>query len=203
MTATPIVAYSVRLPDTDPGYAAYSDAYGLEMSFDNEWPIEAVIVTPETVVDQLPIDGLRDMGVSVGIRDAAASVSLESRLEWVVVELGRDPGSLASSSDTKRLVLVNSADSLMNLLKSSNTETQQVGAVSISLTVAELASNRLAMLRDQLDAAGRDKTRILLRLGSEDDFDESLVGRDNLDGVYVDSSSYEEMLEIMEAFAGR
>ncbi|MGB7344140.1 MAG: hypothetical protein WBD20_07995 [Pirellulaceae bacterium] len=49
----PIVAYTIPVfeNEDDPRYCIYCDAYGLEMSIDDEWPIDTVLLTAPELLD--------------------------------------------------------------------------------------------------------------------------------------------------------
>ncbi len=48
----PIVAYTVEVPDDpkDRKHQVYTDAYGLEMTIDDEWPIDTIVLVPADLV---------------------------------------------------------------------------------------------------------------------------------------------------------
>jgi hypothetical protein len=87
------VGYSIIPPaDGDPAQDAYSNAYGLEMTIDDEWPIDTVLLVDPSLVHVVTEDtGVTSMGtVFAGIRSIPADGDLKevkaAGAQWALLD---------------------------------------------------------------------------------------------------------------------
>ena len=197
----------------DPGQEVYSDAYGLEMSYDDEWPVETVFFVPphhvSVVTEQT---GLRSEGVQVGAQGIPMEGTLRSLAEsgatWVLLFANESSAAAhlydAVSAGLGVVLVAAEANGLAELVG-------QVPEVSSHRLVVALhphdpatpaqAQNFAAAARTQLAAAGHGDCRVVFTIAPTETAATNYTAQSDIDGLLVLSCNFESAVELLREVA--
>lgn len=84
----PLVVARLRADGPDPGYAVYSEAYGLEMGFDPDWNVTLVVLAPHEHLRQVIENAdVLSMGMQAGVTSPPPDLGTPpDGADWVMVE---------------------------------------------------------------------------------------------------------------------
>lgn len=196
----PVVAYSIALPENaDARFrAVYGDAYGLEMTIDDEFPIDTVILTlPELVSVITGSTGATSMGtVFAGALQPPANGDFPSLAAdgatWVMVN-----AALANAAQLVKSAL--NAD-LHVILQTSHSEQvpkvlaglkiPSVDRIVVALSGREPADpvsgqRHASAVRNELRALGMEQTRIIVEAPVDEQSAMEYLAQPDIDGLLV------------------
>jgi len=115
----PLIAYTLvpeDNPDEGPEYGVYTDAYGLEMTIDDEWPVDTILLVPPELA-HVPFEetGVTEMGVQCGASSAPADGNFSGLARgdeacWVLLSETDDVASAAAAGLSILLCVTNTSD---------------------------------------------------------------------------------------------
>ena len=200
MPQVPLIAYNIALGDENPKYSVYSDAYGLDMSYDDEAEIETVIFTEPRYTPRIAFKtDIRSLGVEIGISSPPRFFDLAIMAGWALSELAGIDQSLPGRR--KHIVHCNCDDRLIRFINHASRRKGKLAAVAIHAVSLDGLAERAANVRASLDSANLNNVRVISYVASDDVDIQSLVNVDHTEGIYHPSSSYDEMLTVMSLFA--
>lgn len=198
----PLIAYTLVPevnPDEGPQYGVYTDAYGLEMTIDDEWPVDTVLLVPPKLA-HVPFEetGVTEMGVQCGASSAPADGNFSGLARdddpcWVL--LGEtDNVAAAAAAGLSILLCVSDASSLVSLLDQVNIES---GKIAVAVNSVEAAVSA----RTILDASGKNASRVLLAENASPGTALELIENPDVDGLLLTDSTYGIVVDILAAIA--
>ena len=169
-----------------PQFCAYKQAYGLEMTFDDEWPFETIFMAPpyllESVNESVDLDDANAaLGASAvpGDRNFARIVGLNGR--WVMA-WPTDPVADLLESGLGCILYLQSTDDLQKLdfPATANRSNFVLAIQTTSITTAESATTLLESTRKIIG----DRTfRIILCVCTENNDAPAMATNPNSDGT--------------------
>jgi hypothetical protein len=195
----PVVAYAINLPDGDDArhQAVYCDAYGLEMTIDDEWPIDTIVLTlPDLVTVITETTGATSMGtVYAGALHPPASGDLSSLAadgaKWLMLDAGAgNAASLVKSAlaaDLRVIVRISHTEQIPQVLDGVTPSAERiVMAIPVRQPANPANEQRQASaVREQLRALGMEQTRIIVEAPVDEQSALDYFTQPDIDGVLV------------------
>ena len=204
MKRRPLIAYSIAVGEKDPKYDVYTDAYGLEMNFDDEWQIDAVICAPPKLVPVIASStSVTSMGVSIGTNAPPQFPYPASNATWIVADADALDGFNIMTTRLKVILHASDDTRLFDFLRHTLPESSALGAVALHSADSSALQVRTAAARAALDGFGLQHTRVIAYVSSPEVDIYSLLTVDGVDGFYHSSTRYDQMLKFMSALAIR
>lgn len=203
----PIVAYT----RTD---EIQSDAYGLEMSIDNEWPVDTILFTPPDLLMQVTRDtGVTTMGtVYAGVSSMPPASELakvhESGGTWVLVD-ARGPAAAPNSSAALKaglnVLLANADVAAIRTAMAELPRTIDAARVVIAFADDEACSPDAAQaiaatLRGELKKHDAE-FRIVIAAPITKDNIMDFIAQPDIDGVLRENGDFEWAMEVLVPIA--
>lgn len=201
----PIVAYSIALPDEGDArsHAVYSDAYGLEMTIDDEFPVDTVILTlPELVSVITGSTGATSMGtVFAGALQPPADGNF-SRLAadgatWVIVNAARANAARlvksALNADLHVILQTSHFEQVPKML--AGLKIPSVNRIVVALSGREPADpasgqRHASAVRNELRPLGMEQTRIIVEAPVDEQSAMEYLAQPDIDGLLVMPSDF-------------
>lgn len=203
----PLIAYRVAhlIPSK---YTAYSDAYGLEMTYDADWQIDAVVFSRPRLLRHIEQEtGLTAQdSVSLGIASPRRAWHNAPTATWQFIDRGRFPRFWKTSSSIRSLVTIRRPDHIRTVL--SRTDSSHHTTLTFAF-ILKGEPNRTAIAdatvqcREILDAATLTETRVLIAARGDEKRLASLLDIPSVDGIFHYGSRFAEMTALMEAAGAR
>ena len=201
MNNQPLIAYSVAIGDEDPKYDAQSDAYGLEMSFDDEWPIDVVIVTtPKCVTAIAANTDLASVGVSIGTNAVPKSPHFASNASWLVLDVSDLGGFDIENNRFKCIIHGNDDLQLAEFVISQTAGSSKLAALAIHATGTDGLAGRVKKFQDILDAQGMRDVSLILYVASDELKIDETIGIEGVNGLYHPSTRFDQILHWINSF---
>lgn len=198
----PLIAYTLvpeDNPDEGPEYGVYTDAYGLEMTIDDEWPVDTILLVPPKLA-HVPYEetGVTEMGVQCGASSAPADgnfsgLARDNEAFWVLLHETDDVAS-AAAAGLSILICVTNVSDVALLLAEGKIET---GKLAVAVNSAEAA----ASVRAVLDVGDHNASRVLLAENVSPGAAVGLIETPHVDGLLLTDSTYGIVVDILAAIA--
>ena len=153
-----------------PSFCAYKQAYGLEMTFDDEWPFETIFMAPpyllSSVTESVDLESANAVaGASAVPGDRNFSRIADLNAKWVMA-WPTDPISQILESDLGCILYLQSPDELdtITLPPTANRSNFIVALQTSSITTDDDATSSLALARK---SAGEHDLRFVLCVCTE------------------------------------
>ncbi len=191
----------------------YSDVYGLEMTIDNEWPIETVIVVPPDLVNNIPgMVNIEEMGVSLGATAPPADGNLKTLVadsaKWLMIQSDfpdiQSNIKSALNAGLNIIFCVTKDGEITNSLKGLKKLTVDRIVIAyrpIGKSKPATAQRVSRLLRDELELLRLGTSRIVLvaPLTEKDIMD--YLREPDIDGVVIRKQSFTTVLGILSQIA--
>jgi hypothetical protein len=212
----PLVAYAIDLPESEEerNQAVYSDAYGLEMTIDDEWPVDTVLLTaPELVGVITGNTGATSMGtVYAGAVELPAEGTFKTLKAdggtWQLLDGQRkEAGQLLHSALKARLhVILRISDprKLATVLKGVNKSSAAQIVIAVGHGKAlkpSQAQADAAVARQSLDKLGLQKSRVIVAAPITDQNVMDYLNQDDIDGVLTMPSGFGTVVPLVHRIA--
>ena len=195
MNKQPLIAYSVTIGDEDPKYDAQSDAYGLEMSFNDELPIELVIVTtPKCVAAIAANTDLASVGVSIGTNAVPKSPHFASNASWLVLDVSDLGGFDIENTRFKCIIHGNDDSRLVEFVNKQAAGSSKLTALAIHATGTDGLAGRVKKFRDILDGRGMCDVSLILYVATDELKIDETIGIEGVNGLYHPSTRFDQIL---------
>lgn len=209
-TNQPTIAFTIGMCNAvdGPAYFVYTQAYGLEMTFDDEWPVNTLIMSPPHLVAAMTQQAdVESMGVIAGASytpgDGDYAQIADAGGKWV---LARRTDNLARILDAGLGVLlyINEADELDGALSDSRlNSTNLIVAFQInSVSTPESAGAEAQSLRQRLARGNAADCQILVSGSVESSDLLDYAKLPGVSGLLLLDTSYDSVLTLLEQLAG-
>ncbi len=211
----PFVGYTMALPaGAEPEYAVYTDAYGLEMTIDDEWPIDTVILTPPELVyvvtEQIDVTSMGTVfaGASSAPPDGKLAKVKGDGGKWLLLDARESDVSAHVSSALKvklNLILsVSNPEQISHAVKDAgklNAKQLVVAFRPQRELPPEKAQELAAEMRSELRTLGCEKSRVVVAQKLDKSNVMEYVNQPDIDGVLLYESSFGEVLAVLGLIA--
>jgi hypothetical protein len=211
----PVVAYAIKLPDDDDArhQAVYCDAYGLEMTIDDEWPIDTIVLTlPELVTVITETTSATSMGtVYAGASQPPVSGDLSSLAadgaKWLMLVAGADDAASlvrsALATDLRVILRITHSEQLLKVLEGVTPSAERIViAISVHNPANPAGEQRQAnAVRSQLRAIGMEQTRIIVEAPVDEQSAMDYFAQSDIDGVLVLPGDFGTVTRILQRIA--
>ncbi|HEV7281924.1 MAG TPA: hypothetical protein VGN57_17110 [Pirellulaceae bacterium] len=214
----PLVAYVVDADSSDEGpeYSVYCDVYGLEMTYDDDWPLDVVPFIPtehvSIIFDSTNVtnDGTVYAGVVPGAGKVEFKAVAETGAVWVLLD--------AADSETKErigtawtaglgiCVIVDSAEQLLQAIGDAEPPAADRLAVALRTprpVAASGARTQIKKVRDSLAAIGCAASRMVIAGSSLKSELEDYLAKADVDGVFLQEGGFAAAVEAGEEISLR
>ncbi len=207
MSRRPLISYSVHMYNNadGPGYCIGTEAYGLEMTIDDEWPVDTVILCPPRYVGGM--SDVRSMGVQTGASYYPGNQDLRaiksSGANWILV-YPEDPIKKATSKGLSILLVIESIQDAHDCLDLLPDDPQKF-AIAIQTDGLETPAKfetKASTVRKMLSARGLGDARILAAGWFDLDRFQKFFSKKNVDGVFMPDAESGNMIELIAAAVG-
>ena len=193
----PLIAYTMFIGDDEPNYDVYTDAYGLEMTIDDEWEIDAVIVVPGEYLHVLESEtDIAAEGIGAGTTSFPSETQPYEDSDWFVLSLDEDEFDIALIGNRKLIAVSRDQEKLKAFVNSNSNEESPLTAIALPIGTDEF-EKVVSELRRFLDDSQQTDVRIIAYIDSNEVDFAATARLANVDGFYHTSSSYGELLDIM------
>jgi len=209
----PFVVYTLS-GDGDPEEArseVYSDAYGLEMNIDDEWPIDTVLLSPPEFLKVITreTDVTKVRSVSAGATRAPADGKLKaiysSGGRWLHIDGGSDYAeeqlSAAVNANLNVIWAVHQPFQIRSAFDSVPKLTPKQLVVALrperKNVAANTAQKTAAEIRGELTSQGLRDSRIVLAAPLHKNNVVKYIEQPDIDGVLLYDGDYSSVLEIL------
>lgn len=206
-TRRPVVAYTIPVDETEeegPRYCIYTDAYGLEMTIDDEWEVDTILMAAPDLVDVITNEtGATEMGtVYAGASQSPADGNFQSVVEaagtWILLSPDDDIAGAFAAGLKVILNLQPEQDLTAALSGTAVTSENLIVAVQPpSLPTSEEAQTLLAPFREACDNLNCPDTRILLAAGIDGSEVLKYLAMDAVDGILLQDSAYHIVVDML------
>ncbi len=210
-TGKPFFGYSVALlPGTDSEYELTTDAYGLEMYYDDEWSVETVVFVPPHLVAVLARDtGLKSEGVaagSTGMPLGGALVSLvDAGATWIMLFANESdtPANLYDATQAGLGVVLVTADAhgLAELAAQAPALTPDKLVIALRPHDPAGAQALAASVRTNLVATPVGGSRLVLAVNPAEVTGIANAAHNDLDGLFLMGGRFDNAVELLQQLA--
>ena len=210
----PFAGYSMTIAadEEDKKHAVYSNAYGIEMSIDSEWPVDVVLLASPALVKTM--SGDTDVASMENVTIGGNQVNNRCDLRRVRKSGGKWVRLAASDPDTKQRVVdtlrvkmrvileVSSAAELASTLAPSERLNSQSLVVAMRLGAnpsPEAAQAVAAAIRGQLKKLNCEDARVVLAAEVNGDAVAGYVAQPDIDGILYSDESFAPYLAVLIA----
>ncbi|QDT60168.1 hypothetical protein SV7mr_26850 [Stieleria bergensis] len=199
-SSRPLVAYVVQ-SGLRPKYGVYTDAYGLEMTFDDDWDVDVVMFSKPKLIEHIATQtGIHESSsISLGLTQPTDSNEYAS---WQLVDLTRRLARKQISPGLKPLIVARSVGDLERFTTAQSLLRDLEFAVSLRIDLgadAESFPATVLACRDMLEAHFAGCYRLLIYSTSTPEKLLEALPVAGIDGVFCPGSEYAEMLPLMSA----
>jgi hypothetical protein len=207
MKRRPLIAFSVHMYDNadGPGYCVGTEAYGLEMTIDDEWPVDTVILAPPRYVADMA--DVRSMGVQTGASYFPGNQDLQAIVSaggsWLLV-YPEDPINLVEPSGLSILLMLDSPKDIDKVLPDLTTTADRLSIAFYTdgLETPSKAQKKAASTRKKLESRGLGNVRILASGSFDIERFRKFFAMEDIDGVLVLNGESGEMINLIADSAG-
>jgi hypothetical protein len=212
----PFVAYTIHIEQdcSDPQHLVYSDAYGLEMNINDEWPIDTVLLAPPALVRVITGDtGVLSMGTVY-----AGAASLESKCDlrklkksggkWALLDAeASNVQSMARSvldANLSVILSVTNPSQVSNLLAGCKHLTSERIVVAIRSEDAyspDTAQSAALEIRNELHSLNSGQSRVIVDTTIEKLEVLDFVEKPDIDGVLYRDGTFASALKALVPIA--
>lgn len=205
----PVVAYTIRVyEDEEPRHSVYSDAYGLEMTIDDEWEIDTILMTVPELVEVITgdTDVTSEAAVFVGASSAPSDGNFQSIVdaEATHVLLGPNDDIAAALSAGLCVILnVSPETSLVSVLDGLSVTSDKV-IVAVQPPAGPTPDEFQSLVgpfRAACQSCGCPDARILIAAVIDQNDILNYLALDDVDGVLLHGSSYGVVVDILSVIA--
>lgn len=212
----PLVAYTIALHENPngPAYRVQCDAYGLEMTIDDEWPIDTVLLTEpelmEAITDNSDVASTDNVAIGASSPPADGNFAQIKRQQgkWILLD--------AAAKETRNHVVAALKAKLNVLLRVTSPDVLSPALAQIDKPIAarfafawqpaggctpEEAQRSASAVRAQLKELNLDKSRVVVAASIDAQRIMDYVSRPDIDGILVDSGSYASIVEVLQRIA--
>jgi hypothetical protein len=212
----PMVAYSIELPvgDEERNHAVYCDAYGLEMTIDDEYPVDTVILTPPELVSVVTQNtGATSMGtVFAGSLTAPVNGDFKRLVtdgaNWLLLEADQtEVGTAVQAALNVKLdviLRVGEARRLPPVLQ--EIKKSKSGRIVIAIGSGDpiepnVAQAQAAAVRRELLDFGMAESRIILAAPADEQNVMDYFKQEDIDGLLVCKTNFGAVVGMLRRFA--
>jgi hypothetical protein len=188
-----------------PGYCVGTEAYGLEMTIDDEWPVDTVILCPPRYVAGM--SDVKSMGVHIGASHFPGNQDLRALRNagatWILA-YPEDPIKKAASEGLSILLVIESIDGVPDYLGLLPEDSNRF-AIALQTNGLETPAKfekKASTIRKQLDSKGLGEARILACGWFDLDRFRQFFAKKNVDGVLMLDADSGNMIELIAAAVG-
>lgn len=205
--ACPTIAFTIGLFNSkDAAYAVYCEAYGLEMTIDDDWPVNTIIMSPP---DQISVMTRRANVTSMGVIAGVSSVPADGNFQqirdcggtWVLARPSDELSSILANG-LGVLLFVSGATDLAPVL--SNHSFKEANLIVAFETVGATALGVLgtaAQIRDQLNSRNLAAAQVLARSTPGDVNLLEYLAMPDVNGLLLLEAGYETVVGILKKIA--
>lgn len=210
----PLAGYSmtIAVDEQDKTQVVYSNAYGIEMSIDSEWPVDIVLLAPPAFVKTITSD--TDVASMENVAIGGNPINDRCDLRRVRKSGGKWVQLIASVPVTKQRVLdalrvklrvlleVQSAGEINSVLgpgERLNSESLVVAMKLGATPSPESAQSVAAAIREQLKKLNCEDARVVLVAEVQGDAVGSYVAQPDIDGILYHDESFAPYLSVLSA----
>ncbi|MCC9658814.1 hypothetical protein [Rhodopirellula halodulae] len=207
----PTIAYSICMQNAcdGPSYCAYYEAYGLEMSMDDEWPINTIVAAPPYLVSRITkAADVPSMGALAAASYPPPNGDYESLRDngasWVIAHPS-DPLDSIIQSGLNVLVCLESLDDLGRILRCKNlTNENAIFAFQITGTTSvDDAASDASQIASRLSDHGLSGAQILVSGSFAHDNLVEYAGLPGVNGLMLLDASFDRIIELLNQFTSR
>jgi hypothetical protein len=201
----PMVAYSTELPvdDEERNDAVYSNAYGLEMTIDDEYPVDTVILTPPELVSVVTQStGVTSMGtVFAGSLTAPVNGDFKQLAtdgaKWLLIDAGQaeDGTAMQAALDVKLDVILRIGDARRLPAVVQGVGKSKSGRMVIAIGSGgpiepNVAQAQAAAVRRELLDLDMAESRIILAAPADEQNVMNYFEQEDIDGLLVCNTDF-------------
>jgi hypothetical protein len=188
-----------------PVSSVYSEAYGLEMTVDSDWPVDTVILCPPRFVAVMA--DVTSMGVKTGASYFPGNQDLQKILDeqgtWLLC-YPEDPIARATQTSINILLEIDSQKQLKDLLPllPSDPHRLAIAFVTSGIDKPSKAQSTASNIRSLLDKHNLGETRILASGVFDLNRFRKFIAKPDIDGVFIHNGESAEMISLIAASVG-
>lgn len=204
----PLIAFTVEpaADSEDPRYEVQCETYGLEMTIDDEWPVDTVLLARSDLVDvvtshdDLLSRGTIYAGVISPMNDAELQQAIAAGATWVCLDSDNprieQQMQLVAPTTLKVILLASRAVRIGAALKSARLPADRLVLAlhPVPYDSAEVIREQARRIREKLHPAYQETVRILMIGNTEDQVFIYFAIQPELDGLFFPRSGYSQVV---------